>query len=64
MGDVGALELAALGRAPVERGGIGGVGMEQGSRGLPRECSPWEEQRARDYGGRRKGATRSFCRGA
>jgi hypothetical protein len=51
----GALELAVLGRASIERGGTWGVGMEQGSRGLPRGCSPWEEQRARGHGGEKKG---------
>ena len=38
--------------------------MEQGSRGLPRGRSPWEEQRARGHGRRRKGTVGSFCRGA
>jgi hypothetical protein len=38
--------------------------MEQGSRGLPRGCSPWEEQRARGHGGEKKGRRGKLLQGS
>jgi hypothetical protein len=38
--------------------------MEQGNRGLPRGCSPWEEQRDRGHGGEKKGHRGKLLQGS